>query len=122
MAPPQQAIQRDPRYPVPPGVDALVEFHYPNPHGRRLSTSLAELCVAGLAFVVDHELPLVVRGARIESVVVRLGDAELGGKLLIRHATEDDRGRFVYGAIFYPSTEHDQLKLNGILTGMAYAS
>lgn len=114
-------IQRDPRYLVPPGVDACVEFHYPSPHGRRLSSQLLELCVAGLSFLIDRELPLVVRGAWLDSVVVRLGDSELGGKMLIKHRTEDDLGQFVYGGIFYPATEHDQLKLNGILSGLSAA-
>ena len=67
----RQFVQRDPRYAVPVAVDACVEFSFPNPNGRRLVLPLLELSASGLSFIVDHELPLLVRGARLEGVLVR---------------------------------------------------
>jgi len=115
----RSTVQRDPRYTVPPLVEAFVEFRYPNPGGRRLSLSLLDISVAGLSFAADSELPLIVRGARIENVVVLLGDIRIEGKLLVMHSTRGGPTGIVYGAVFYPATEQDQLRLNGVIAGLA---
>jgi hypothetical protein len=111
--------QRDPRYPIPPAVDARVEFSYPNPGGRTLSTLLIDISVAGLSFVADHELPLVVRGARLEKVVVWVGDVEIRGSLLVKHFTRGAGSEVMYGGIFYPDSQADQLRLSQVIAELA---
>lgn len=118
----RSTVQRDPRYAIPPLVEACVEFRYPNPKGRRLSMPLLDLSVAGLSFAADSALPLIVRGARIENVVVLLGDIRIEGKLLVMHSTPGGPSGVVYGAVFYPATEEDQLRLNGVIAGLASRS
>lgn len=118
MAKTRSTVQRDPRYRIPPLLEAFVEFRYPNPNGRLLSMPLTDLSVAGLSFAASSELPLIVRGARIEDVVVLLGDIRMEGKLLIMHSTPGGP-RVVYGAVFYPATEPDQLRLSGVIEGLA---
>jgi hypothetical protein len=111
-------VQRDPRYRIPPLLEAFVEFRFPNPDGRLLSMRLTDLSVAGLSFVADSELPLIVRGARIDGVTVLLGDIRMEGKLLIMHATPGGP-RVLYGAVFYPATEEEQRKLSEVISGLA---
>jgi len=113
----RSTVQRDPRYRIPPLLEAFVEFRYPNPDGRLLSMPLTDLSVAGLSFAADSELPLIVRGARVEGVVVLLGDIRMEGKLLIMHSTPGGP-RVTYGAVFYPATEEDQRKLSEIISGL----
>jgi hypothetical protein len=115
-------VQRDPRYAIPPNVDARVEFNYPNPEGRRLSLQLLDLSVSGLSFVADHELPLVVRGAKLEGAVIRVGDAEIEGKLLIKHFTRGEAYEVMYGAILFPENAQDQQKLNDVISMLASMS
>ena len=95
-----------------------MEFRYPNPNGRLLSMPLTDLSVAGLSFAADSELPLIVRGARIEGVVVLLGDIRIEGKLLVMHCTPGGP-RVFYGAVFYPATEPDQRRLSEVISGLA---
>ena len=115
----RQFVQRDPRYSIPMAVDACVEFNFPNPSGRRLVLPLLELSVSGLSFIVDHELPLLVRGARLEGVLVRVGDSEISGRLLLKRLTRGVRSEAIYGGVFYPETEQDQNKIGAVLTGLA---
>jgi hypothetical protein len=110
--------QRDPRFAVPPELNGRVEFRYPNRVGRVLMPRLHDISVSGVAFSLDHELPLMVRGARIEDAVVRIGDLELGGRLLVRHGTGTGAGTMVYGCVFYPSTERDLALLDTALVGL----
>ena len=119
MAGTRQFAQRDPRYPVPIAVDASLEFNFPNPGGRRLVLRLLELSIAGLSFVAEHELPLLVRGARIEGVVIRVGNSEIAGRVLIKHHTRARGAEVIYGGFFYPETEQDQNKLSSVITGLA---
>lgn len=114
----RSTVQRDPRYTIPPLLEAFVEFRYPNPNGRLLSMPLTDMSVAGLSFAADSELPLIVRGARIEDVVVLLGDIRIEGKLLVMHCTPGG-ARTVYGAVFYPATEPDQRRLSEVISGLA---
>ena len=119
MSATRSTVQRDPRYTMPPFMEAYVEFRYPNSSGRRLSMPLLDISVAGLSFAAGSGLPLIVRGARIEGVVVLLGDIRMEGKLLIMHATAGGPSGVAYGAVFYPATEQDQLRLNGVIAGLA---
>jgi hypothetical protein len=119
MAATRTFLQRDPRYPIPPAVEARVEFNYPNPSGRRLSLLLLDISASGLSFVADHELPLVVRGANVDGVEVRVGDTNIEGKLVIKHLTRGDAYEVMYGGVFYPASAPDQQRLNDVISMLA---
>lgn len=107
--------QRDRRYPILRPNKVFVEFS----HGRRdWRLPLLDLSVAGLAFTVDEEVPGLVAGLKLEQAVVRVSDCEIHGNLVIRHATSHPDWTTNYGAIFYPTSEADMLKLNGVLAGI----
>jgi hypothetical protein len=111
--------QRDPRYPVPMALDASLEFNFPNPDGRRLVLRLLELSIAGLSFAAESELPLLVRGARLDGVVIRIGGGEIAGRMLIKHRTRARGPEVIYGGYFYPETEQDQNRLGSVITRLA---
>jgi len=115
----RQQMQRDPRFAIPPDLDGRIAFHYPNAEGRRITASLLDLSIAGLSFALDHELPLIVRGARIEGAVLLVADREIEGNVRIMYCSRDEAGPAIYGGIFYPATERDQLEMNGLLAALA---
>jgi hypothetical protein len=108
-------LQRDQRYSMPLAVDATARFNYPNPNGQRRTATLLELSASGLSFVAENELPLIVRGAKLEGVVIQVGDTEIEGKLLIKHVTKGESDEVVYGGVFYPATMAGQQELNRII-------
>jgi hypothetical protein len=111
-------LQRDERFSILQSRDARVEFCYPNPQGRPLRLQLLDISVSGLRFRLSEQLPLLARGGVIEGVVVRVGECEMRGKLLIKHVTVEDSRKHC-GAIFYPADESDLYKLNGVLAGIS---
>jgi hypothetical protein len=100
-------------------LDASLEFNFPNKEGRRLVLRLLELSIAGLSFVAENDLPLLVRGARIEDVLIRVGGREIAGRMLIKHRTPARGAEIIYGGFFYPETEQDQNKLSSVVSRLA---
>ncbi|HXV76008.1 MAG TPA: PilZ domain-containing protein [Candidatus Polarisedimenticolaceae bacterium] len=106
--------QRDKRYPVLRPAAAFIEFHF----GRRpWKLPLLDLSVGGLSFRTTDEAPGVAAGARLESVL-HVGDCQMRGVVIVRHATEQTDTTVHYGGVFYPAEEGDLLKLNGVLGGI----
>jgi len=116
MSPGKNILQRDQRFSMPLAVEATVRFNYPNPNGQRRSMTLLELSASGLSFVAENELPLIVRGAKLEGVVIQVGDTEIEGKLLIKHLTTGESAEVLYGGVFYPATMTGQQELSGIIS------
>jgi hypothetical protein len=51
-------------------------------------------------------------------VVIRIADCVLHGDVTIRRSAVGPDGTWHYGAMFYPASEADMLKLNGVLAGI----
>jgi hypothetical protein len=112
-------IQRDPRYAIRNSEIAYVEFAYPNSGGRMLRLPLIDLSVAGMAFALDEDLPLLVRGARLSPVTLRVGECRIEGSCVVKHVTRRRASGFLCGAVFYPETEQDMARLSGVLDHVA---
>jgi len=109
--------RRDPRVSIFSPGSAWVEIAYPAAAGRRIRLPLLELSVSGLSFALEGDLPLVTRGAHFEAIVVRVGECELQGALVVKHVTDGGPGRISCGGMFYPKGVPDLLKLNGVIAG-----
>ena len=82
--------------------EGTVEFEFPRGRHRRLD--LVNISPAGVCFGVDDDGLRMRRGQRIERVLVRIGDVEVTGSLVVAHVTESLMTGTVCGAEFCPST------------------
>jgi len=115
--------RRQVRHPVTPENLARVEFEYPTPYGRQFQLPLVDLSSSGISFLLDEagELAELEEGTTLAEVVVRLGECLICGELLIMHMTTGPDSRYVCGALFYPATDTDLVKLKSAVAGMEVA-
>jgi hypothetical protein len=115
--------RRQRRHPVSADHVARVEFDYPGPNGKTYRVPVVNLSVSGLSFMLesDDELGRPEEGARLPDAVIRLGDCKLRGELLVMHVTGDPGSGYVCGALFYPATDTDLVKLKSVIAGMEVA-
>jgi hypothetical protein len=111
-------VKRDQRFAFLQAKNARVSFCYPNQDGTPIDQPLVDISVSGMSFALERELPLLSRGAVIAGVLVRIGDCEMRGKLLIKHVTRNGSD-VICGAVFYPASEIDMNKLNGMIAGIS---
>jgi len=104
------------RYRVDPKA-AAVEFSYPNPNGRDFNQPLIDISIAGFSFHIENPVPDIDHGEQIEEAVVRLGDCEIKGDIIIMHLTNEG-SRTLCGALFYPSDESELVKLKCVVAGI----
>jgi hypothetical protein len=108
------------RYSIERDRNAIVAFEYPCPSGRPYRLPLLNVSKAGLSFALDDrdELTTLDPGTRIEDVVVRIGDCEIDGEMVLMHLTPDDQSKALCGALFFPSSDDDLIKLRSLVAGM----
>ena len=110
--------REDRRLALPDGERAVVEFDYPNPHGPRRTLPLLDISATGVAFTVSRSLRGLERGSNLTDVVLRVGQCEVEGELLLSHVTPLNDDGSMCGGRFFPMTQADQLKLAKLLTAM----
>jgi hypothetical protein len=94
--------------------EAFVEFDLAD--GRRWCLDLVNVSDGGLCFGLDDDgQPVLEVGTRIDDAVVRVGEIEISGSLLVAHATEQFAAGTLCGAEFKPSKECDQHKLTTLI-------
>ena len=111
------------RYSVLGGQRARVEFVYPAPNGESYNLPLANLSASGLSFGVregDSSVALE-EGASLPDAVIRIGECVIEGELLVMHVTTGPDSEYVCGALFYPATDTDLVKLKSAVAGMEVA-
>jgi hypothetical protein len=115
--------RRQVRHEVAPGRTAWVEFEHPAPHGRHHRLALTNLSSSGVSFAfgAEAELSGLDPGTGIPGVLVRVGDCMIYGDLLVMHVTPRSGTENVCGALFYPKSDGDLVKLKGVVAGMEAA-
>lgn len=98
-------------------VEACVEVTYPDSDARNVRLPLVDISISGLSFVMTEELPAIENGTNLPEVVVRLGECEIQGELVVMHTTPHD-DRTICGALFYAETDDDLMKLRSAIAGM----
>ena len=106
------------RYRVDSARVANVEFCYPGPNGRSFVLPLVDLSITGFSFKLEEPLSGLENGSTIEAVVVRVGDCEIKGDLLVMHLTDEHEGEACCGAFFYPENEPELVKLKCVVAGI----
>jgi hypothetical protein len=112
--------RRQRRYTIGLDKSATVEFEYPSPNGRPYRMKLVNISVSGLSFALDDhdDLALLDAGTTIPDGTVQIGDCTLRGDLMLMHLTPDELSRGMCGALFYPSSDTDLVKLRCVIAGM----
>jgi hypothetical protein len=115
--------RRHDRLTLAPDMEAHVEFDHPTPNGRSYRVPLVNISPSGVSFAIDAGDPLtgLEEGACLPEAVVRLGECAIRGELLVMHVTTDPDSRYVCGALFYPATDTDLVKLKSVIAGMEVA-
>jgi len=103
------------RHPVAPGADTRVEFEYPP--GREWNEPLVDISVSGISFALDEVAPHLDCGTNVPRVRIAVGSCVMNGDLLVMHVTATG-GRAVCGALFYPATDDDLVKLKSVIAGI----
>jgi hypothetical protein len=102
------------RYWLPHAGEAFVEFALADGHAWCLD--LVNVSYGGLCFGLDDNgRPFLEVGSRIDGAVVRVGEIEISGDLLIAHATEQFGAGTLCGAEFKPSKECDGQRLTTLI-------
>lgn len=101
--------------------NAWVEITCPQPEGRLHTLPLLDVSVSGLSFMFEEPLPGLESGASLNNVLVRLGDCEIRGELVVMHLTPQGPGRWACGALFYAASDTDLLKWRAAIAGMEAA-
>lgn len=107
------------RFPLVQGRGAAVELEHPHASGRRLRLPIVDMSSAGVSFKVNlQETPVFEIGASLSQVVLVIGDCSIQGELVVMHFTPDMDSSATCGALFYPKTDSDLVKLKGVIAGM----
>jgi hypothetical protein len=102
--------------------NAWIEIKYPNSEGGQHQLPLVDISVSGLSFCFEDQLDGLESGAKLSDVIVRLGDCDVRGELVVMHVTSQQPGRWLCGALFYASTDTDLLKWRSAIAGMEAAA
>lgn len=100
--------------------DAQIEFEHPTPHGRAFRVPLINVSRSGVSFVLDEQLADsgLDSGTNLPGAILRMGDCMIYGDLLIMHVTPGPQSQKVCGALFYPKSDTDLIKLRSVIAGM----
>ena len=77
--------------------------------------------MAGFSFEWDQASGELEVGSTVRDTTVQIGDCTMQGELLIMHTTDDGEDS-VRGALFYPATDADLVKLKSLLVGLELSS
>ena len=110
--------RKTPRHAVVLDEGAFVEFTHPSTAGP-CRLPLSDLSHSGLSFHGEPgELPSMESGSTISGASVRIRECVIQGDLVVMHVTPRSDSRILCGALLYPATDHDLLKLKAVLAGM----
>ncbi len=97
---------------------ARLELVYPQPNGADHTLPLLDISPSGLSFALEGRIEGVEAGMTLDGVKMCLSTCVISGDILVIHVTE---GRGVCGALFYPATDDDLLKLRSAVAALEVA-
>lgn len=100
------------RVPIPAGVEAWVEIRLGE---RRWRRPLLDISESGISLEGSGGLPELAPGSTFVDTVVRVGDCEIHGTMVVCHITPSISTGTVYGARFHPPSKADRARLNGLV-------
>jgi hypothetical protein len=116
MAALTKSRRRHERHTVDRKAEASVEFTHA---GRRLEFTMHNVSASGVSFAAREasDFDGLEPGLSLPGAVIRLDGCAIRGELLVMHVSGRGAGR-ICGALFYPGTDGDLVKLKGMIAGM----
>lgn len=106
--------RRQPRRKLPDDGNHFVEFAHPNPGGATVRARLNDVSPGGMSFILEGDFHGLEVCAPIKRVLVRFGDREIRGDLVVIHITHR-AGLTVCGVLVYPRTDDDLRVLQDVV-------
>jgi hypothetical protein len=98
---------------------ACVEFDH---DGRRQRFGLVDVSPSGLSFTAEADrMPPFESGGKLSQVEIRIGGCTIHGELVVMHVTRTAHANPQCGALFYPATDDDLVKLKALVAGLEAA-
>jgi len=113
--------RRQIRYDVSRSGLATVEFAFPRPGMPPQRFSLIDIGTSGIRFAFGEELAGLEVGATIGDVTIHVGACDMRGELVIMHLTPVSGSIAHCGALFYPASDDELIKLKGVTAGLSAA-
>ena len=113
--------RRQIRYDVSRAGNASVQFSHPRSGAEPLTLALVDIGVSGIRFAYGDELESLEIGATLGDVVIRIGECTMRGELVVMHLTEVSDSIVHCGALFYPASDEELVKLKGVTAGLSAA-
>jgi hypothetical protein len=111
--------RRHARHAVAPESGATVEVELLPGVGGRTTFSLVDLSHSGVSFRCEGPaLAVLDTGSRLGCAIVRIGECELRGDLVVMHLTPEGLAGALCGALFYPESDAELVKLKSVIAGM----
>jgi hypothetical protein len=110
------------RHVLAPDSAARAEFGYPDPGGHPCTMPLQDMSASGLSIVLEHELPGLEAGSRLDGATVRIGTRAFRADLLVMHVTPGPWEGAVCGALVYPAEDGDLLTLREVIADLEAGS
>jgi hypothetical protein len=101
--------------------EAFVELAWPERGSERRRLPLVDISISGLSFAIGDELPGIENGSCIPHALIRFGDCEIRGELVVMHLTPQTETRTICGALFYAASDQDLLMYRSVVAGMEVA-
>jgi hypothetical protein len=106
------------RHPIPRSDDRYIEFDHPRPGGRSYRFPLHDISESGISFMLTEELPMADEGTSLDKVTVHVGNCVIHGDLLVMHVTPEMTPGSICGALFYPDSDNDLVKMKSLIAGL----
>jgi hypothetical protein len=76
------------------------------------------MSAAGLSIVLEHELPGLEPGSRLDGATVRVGQRVFRADLLVMHVTPGPTRGAICGVLVYPVEDGDLLTLRDVIADL----
>lgn len=115
--------RRQSRFSVKDTTQATLRFTYPGTKGDEHRMAVVNVSASGISFKVeaDQGIARLDEGMALDEVELRIGDCTMRGDLLVMHVTQSADSGYVCGALFYPASDTDLVKLKSVVAGMEIA-
>lgn len=107
--------RKQPRYKAPEQLASRVVFQYRPLGNDTFEMPIKDLSPSGVSFTLTSDLPKLEVGDCIARVKIHLGEDTLRGDLLIMHLSPGAEEGAVCGGLYFPSSDEDILKLQGVI-------
>ena len=106
------------RFPLPADAGAVLRFRHPGPHGPDFTTSVRDVSLSGLSFILPSEIPGLHVGGIIGGIEAEIAGKTFRGDLLPMHLTPENAAGSACGGLFYPESDEDLITIRLVVRAL----